>query len=541
MTEDRKDILRDQPHLAPRQANHRPLSPLDFLDRALTVFPGRTAVIWRGQRWSYADFGAIVARLAGFLSAQGIRAGDVVSIMAPNRPEMLAAHYAVPMLGAVLNSINTRLDAEVVGYILNHSESRLILADGDCLDVAAEAARVAGIPCVPLAEPGADQGLDLLSGPAPELGDVMAGVAEEWQPICLNYTSGTTGHPKGVVYHHRGAYLNALGNVLALGLTRRSVYLWTLPMFHCNGWCHTWAVTAAGGTHVCLDRVDPAEIFEAITQHGVTHMACAPVVLYMLLNHPARAGRGPDAPRVTVASGGAAPSVALIEGLEEIGFDFLHLYGLTESFGPATLCAPAPEETPDAASRAARLARQGHRHTTANLVRIADEAGAELPWDGEAMGEITLSGNTLMAGYWRDPQATEAAFAGDVLHTGDLATRHPNGEIEIRDRAKDIIISGGENISSLEVENALHRHPAVLLAAVVAAPDPKWGEIPCAFVELKPDAAASDEELRLFCRDHLAHFKVPRRFVFRDLPRTATGKIQKFLLRDLARAPGGEG
>jgi fatty-acyl-CoA synthase len=541
MTEDRKDILRDQPHLAPRPANHRPLSPLDFLDRALTVFPGRTAVIWRDRRWSYAEFGAIVARLAACLSARGIGAGDVVSIMAPNRPEMLAAHYAVPMLGAVLNSVNTRLDAEVVGYILNHSESRLLLADGGCLEVAAGAASVAGIPCVPLAEPGAGEGLDVLSGPAPDPGDVMANVAEEWQPICLNYTSGTTGHPKGVVYHHRGAYLNALGNVLALGLTRRSVYLWTLPMFHCNGWCHTWAVTAAGGTHVCLDRVDPAEIFQAIAGHGVTHMACAPVVLYMLLNHPARAGRGPEAPPVTVASGGAAPSVALIEGLEEIGFDFLHLYGLTESFGPATLCAPAPEETPDAASRAARLARQGSRHLTASLVRIADEAGAELPWDGEAMGEITLAGNTLMAGYWRDPQATETAFAGGVFHTGDLATRHPNGEIEIRDRAKDIIISGGENISSLEVENALHRHPAVLLAAVVAAPDPKWGEVPCAFVELKPDASASAEELRLFCRDHLAHYKVPRRFVFRDLPRTATGKIQKFLLRDLARASGGEG
>ncbi|KFE36206.1 AMP-binding protein [Thioclava atlantica] len=540
MADDPQALLNDQPHLAPRAANHRPLSPLDFLDRALNVFPSRRAVIWRGRAWSYAEFGEIVARLAAYLRAEGIGPGDVVSIIAPNRPEMLAAHYAVPLVGGVLNAINTRLDAEVVSYILTHAGSRLLLADAGSAELAAQAAQEAGVPGVILAEPGPGQGqgqgLDLFSGPAPDLGDVMAHVGEEWQPICLNYTSGTTGHPKGVVYHHRGAYLNALGNVLALGLGKDSVYLWTLPMFHCNGWCHTWAVTAAGGTHVCLDRVDPGEIFEAIAAHGVSHMACAPVVLYMLLNDPARAARGPDAPKVTVASGGAAPSVALISGLEEIGFDFLHLYGLTESFGPATLCAPPPEETPDAASRAARLSRQGHRHVTASRVRIADEAGAELPADGAAMGEITLRGNTLMAGYWRDPEATEAAFAGGVFHTGDLATRHPNGEIEIRDRAKDIIISGGENISSLEVENALHRHPSVLLAAVVAAPDPKWGDIPCAFVELKPGASVTAEELRLFCRDHLAHYKVPRRFGFVELPRTATGKIQKFVLRELARA-----
>ena len=354
--------------------------------------------------------------------------------------------------------------------------------------------------------------------------------------MALSYTSGTTGHPKGVVYHHRGAYLNALGNVLALGLNRRSVYLWTLPMFHCSGWCHTWAVTAAGGVHVCLDRVDPAEILAAIGSQGVTHMSCAPVVLYMLLNSPARTGFTASG-RVLVASGGAAPSVALIAGLEEMGLDFLHLYGLTESFGPATLCALEPEDAALPTEDKARLlSRQGSRHPTASGLDVRTEDGAPVPLDGVTQGEIVLCGNTLMAGYYRDAEATEAAFAGGVFHTGDIAVRHGNGEIEIRDRAKDVIISGGENISSLEVENALHRHPAVFLAAVVAGPDEKWGEVPCAFVELKPGQVVAADALLLFCRAHLAPFKVPRRLTFCTLPRTATGKIQKFILRDWARA-----
>jgi fatty-acyl-CoA synthase len=362
-------------------------------------------------------------------------------------------------------------------------------------------------------------------------------VTDEWQPICLNYTSGTTGRPKGVVYHHRGAYLNALGNVLELGFRQDTVYLWTLPMFHCNGWCHTWAVTAAAGTHVCLDRPDPGLIFRAIEQHGVTNFCCAPVVLYMLLNHPgrpAKVGR-----RIRVATGGAAPTSALIEQLDALGIDLVHLYGLTESYGPTTGCALRDDwDVPTSADKARALSRQGVRHPTASRVRVAGEGGEDVPNDAATIGEIVLRGNNLMACYLKDPAATEAAFAGGEFLTGDLAVRHPDGYVEIKDRAKDIIISGGENISSLEIETVLHRHPAVLLAAVVAAPDSKWGEVPCAFIELKPSVAApAPEELTSFCRERLAGFKVPKRFVFRELPKTATGKIQKFALRsELARA-----
>jgi len=525
-----------QPHLAPRAANHRPLSPLDFLDRAVAVHPDRPAVIWRDQSWSYGGLGAMVARLAARLRAEGIGAGAVVSVMLGNRPEMLAAHFAVPMLGAILNSINTRLDEGTVAYILRHSGSRILLAETATLPTARAGAEAAGVPVVHLADPGASGDWDVVgSTDAPPLPAVLSeAIADEWQPLCINYTSGTTGTPKGVVYHHRGAHLNALGNLLALGLDRASVYLWTLPMFHCNGWCHPWAVTAAGGLHVCLDKAEPEAIFAAIAAHGVTHMACAPVVLYMLLNHPDRAGRAGTRQRVTVASGGAAPSVALISGLEEIGFDFIHLYGLTESFGPTSLCSV---DVPMAAgAKALRLARQGVRHATANRIAVVDASGADMPMDGASVGEIVLRGNTLMAGYWKDPEATEKAFAGGVFHTGDLAVRHPNGEIEIRDRAKDLIISGGENISSIEVEGVLQQHPAVLLAAVVAAPDPKWGEVPCAFIEARPGAEVDADALRQFCRANLAHYKVPRVFLFSPLPRTATGKIQKFLLRERARA-----
>jgi fatty-acyl-CoA synthase len=524
-------------HLAPRQANFLPLTPLDFLQRTASIAPERVAVVSGTQQLTYREFAALVGRFAALLRWQGIGRGDVVSMMAPNRPEMLAAHYAVPMVGAVLGAINTRLDAASVGYILEHSQCRLLIVDPTCIAAAGAAVRSAESRISMLVLEGeggasdSDSFAALLRGEEPEpIG--TSDIADEWRPICLNYTSGTTGRPKGAVYHHRGAYLNALGNVISLGFTPSTVYLWTLPMFHCNGWCHTWAVTAAGGTHVCLERVDPALIYRGIEEHGVTHFCCAPVVLYLLLNHPDRKLRNPTR-RITVGTGGAAPTSALIEQLDALGVDLVHLYGLTESFGPATLCKLQDDESAAAASDKARvLARQGVRHPTASRVRIVDGSGQEVASDGASMGEIVLRGNTLMAGYYHDEAATEAAFAGDELHTGDLAVRHPNGHIEIKDRSKDIIISGGENISSLEIESALHQHPAVLIAAVVAVPDPKWGEVPCACIELKPGIPSpSVDELVGFCRERLAGFKIPKRFVFRELPKTATGKIQKFALR----------
>jgi len=529
--------MRLDPHLRARKANFSPLTPLSLLERSVELFPERPAVIWGETQLTYTTLAGVVAHFADWLSKAGVGPGDVVSMICGNRPEMLAAHFAVPMLGATLNCVNTRLDAASVAYVLDHSETRLLIAAPDCVETAEAAARQTGTRLATLSPDGRQAGLGLSllnAGPVRSL-DLTARISDEWLPIALNYTSGTTGHPKGVVLHHRGAYLNALGNILTLGLGKESVYLWTLPMFHCNGWCHSWAVTGAGGTHVCLDKVDPALIFRSIADHGVTHMACAPVVLHMLLNDPARANRDPSQ-RLKVATGGAAPTAGLIARMEEMGFDFLHLYGLTESFGPVTLRElGGPEQNGDSDAKASLLARQGFRHLTANRVHVLDIDGKSVPADGKSIGEIALAGNTLMAGYYRDADATEKAFLGGVFRTGDLAVLHPGGQIEIRDRAKDIIISGGENISSLEVENALSSHPAVMLAAVVAKPDPKWGEVPCAFVQLKEGAQADAEELRAFCRANLAPFKVPRLFVFDELPRTATGKIQKYMLRDRAQ------
>ncbi len=524
-------------HLAPRPANFQALTPLEFLQRTVSIAPDHLAVISGPERLTYQEFATLVGRFAATLRRQGVKRGDVVSIMAPNRAEMLAAHYAVPMVGAVLGAINTRLDAATVGYILEHSGSRLLIVDSSCVATAGAAVRsiAARVQMLVLdgeGTPGETGSFEaLIQDVEPEPIDTKD-VADEWQPICLNYTSGTTGRPKGVVYHHRGAHLNTLGNVISLGFNSGTVYLWTLPMFHCNGWCHTWAVTAAGGTHVCLERVDPALIFRGIEEHGVTHLCCAPVVLYLLLNHPDRKLRNPER-RITVGTGGAAPTTALIQQLDALGMDLVHLYGLTESFGPATLCKLEGDLSDlPAANKARVLARQGVRHPTASRVRVVDPAGSDVARDGAVMGEIVLRGNTLMAGYYRDEAATEAAFANGELHTGDLAVRHPNGHIEIKDRSKDIIISGGENISSLEVESVLHQHPAVLIAAVVALADAKWGEVPCACIELKPGVPAPPvEELVAFCRERLAGFKIPKRFVFRELPKTATGKIQKFSLR----------
>ena len=510
------------PHLAPRAANFRPLTPLDLLARTLECHGARPAVAWRDHVWSYAEFGDLVARMAGALAAQGVGPGDVVSVALGNRPEMLAAHFAVPALGAVLNTLNIRLSSAELGYILDHAGSKILVAEAAYLPDPADAPLPRLVLC---SAPGAGDGIDWFSGPLPDL-DLTGAIMDEAQPIALNYTSGTTGKPKGVVYTHRGAYLNAVGNVLALGLTCDSRYLWTLPLFHCNGWCQGWAVTAAGGLHVCLDRVDPGLILSEIDRHAVTHMSCAPVVLYMLLDHATQA----PPVRVRVTTGGAAPTPALLAGLSKLGFDLTHMYGLTESYGPATLNDPGdPAADPD--TRAALMARQGRRHPTAGRARVLDEHGHDVPADGTTMGEIVLAGNTLMAGYFRNAEATEAAFRGGMFWSGDLAVVHPDGQIQIRDRAKDIIITGGENVSSLEVETVLYRHPDVLLAAVVAAPDPKWGETPWAFVELRQGASTSAAALEAFCKDNLAGYKRPRRFVFGPLPRTATGKIQKFVLR----------
>ncbi|MCI4661203.1 MAG: AMP-binding protein [Neomegalonema sp.] len=525
--------------LGRHRANFRPLTPLDFLDRAVEAFPDQRAAIWHERQWTYAQFAGIVQAMIDTLRAHAIGAGDVVAVMSGNRPEMLAAHYAIPAVGGILNALNTRLDADTIAYILAHSEAKLVLADPAGAAMMGEAAARAGVPILVFpGAPGSAQGLALLDAPPLTALSLAEGIEDELQPIALNYTSGTTDRPKGVLLSHRGAYLNALGNVVALGFDAQSVYLWTLPMFHVNGWGHPWAVSAVGGVHVCLDKVVPQEIFRLIAAQGVTHMACAPVVLYMLLQDPARSARDPSRP-VRVASGGAAPTSALIREMGALGFEFIHLYGLTESFGPATIQALTPEqmrEPPEA--RARLLSRQGIRHITANTVRVVDESGASVPADGQTLGEIVLRGNTIMSGYLKAEEASAAAFAGGVLHTGDLAVLHPDHRIEIRDRAKDLIISGGENISSLEIENLLHAHPDVSMAAVVAAPDEKWGEVPCAFIELRSGSTLDAQAMRAFCRERLAHFKVPRRFIFQPIPKTATGKIQKFALREAVRDPG---
>jgi len=524
--------------LRPREANHQPLTPVTFLWRAAASHPDKVAVIDGNERLTYREFEQFTRRMAGMLQGAGATPGDIVSVLAPSCTAMLAAHFAVPMIGAALNTINTRLDAATIAYILGHTESRLLIADAAHHDPVSRALQLLQGRCeviwlnahlLPANCAPCSSFNELMKAAEPA---TSQHIRDEWQPICVNYTSGTTGQPKGVVYHHRGAFLNSIGNVLGLSFSAESVYLWIVPMFHCNGWMHTWAVTAAAGTHVCLDRVDPGEILESLVKHRVTHMACAPVVLYMLLNHPEFA-KLDGSRKVRVATGGAAPTAHLIAALERAGFQLTHLYGLTESYGPATLCS-TPSEMSDAPAqvKAQRLARQGLPHTLASDLKVVDQQNHEVPWDGTSVGEIHLAGNTLMAGYYRDDAATEAAFAGGWFHTGDLAVRHPDGQVEIRDRAKDIIISGGENIASLEIESVLQTHPVVLLAAVVPMPDEKWGEVPCAFIELKAGAQpVAEEELRAFCQQRLARFKVPRKFVYAQLPRTGSGKIQKFLLR----------
>ena len=529
-------------------ANHSALTPCDFMARAAAIYPARTAVVHGTLRRSYAETYARCRQLASALAGRGVGLGDTVSIMAPNVPAMLEAHFGVPMAGAVLNALNIRLDAASVAWMLDHARSRVLIADAAFAEVVEEALATLDSRrphLVVIEEEGEGRETGGLAGESYEA-LLAAGSPDfdwpwpedEWQAISLNYTSGTTGRPKGVVYHHRGAYLNALSNVLMNGFARDTVYLWTLPMFHCNGWTHTWAVTAAAGTHVCLRRPEPAEVFRLIANERVTHMAGAPVVLGLLINAPERDKRRFDQV-VEVATGGAAPPAPVIAAMEGMGFNVTHLYGLTEVYGPALVAAPQ-DDWPGLplGERAALMARQGVRHHAIRGAMVADpETLTPVPADGTTVGEVMLRGNTVMKGYLDDAGATREAFRGGWFHSGDLAVTHPDGYIQITDRAKDIIISGGENISSIEVENALYGHEAVLEAAVVACPDPKWGETPCAFVALKPDAPAVTEPALIeHCRERLARFKAPRTVVFGDLPKTATGKIKKFELRERARA-----
>jgi fatty-acyl-CoA synthase len=533
----------DDDSLAPRAANFVPLTPLSFLRRTAAIYPDKPAVIDGERHYSYREFQARCLRLASALRGVGVARGDTVSVMAPNVAEMLEAHFGVPMAGAVLNALNTRLDAASIGFILRHAGTRLLIVHAEYAALVERALQGLDAPprVITITEPGTRHGAEADYEAFLAQGDphfAWSAPVDEWDSIALNYTSGTTGDPKGVLYHHRGAYLNAMGNALAFRLAPESVYLWTLPMFHCNGWTYPWAVTLAGGTHVCLRRVEAAAAFDLIARHGVTHMCGAPVVLNMLSNAPERPEH-PVNPPVDIATGGAAPPGAVIERMEAMGFRVTHLYGLTETYGPATLCAWQPDWADlGLEARAGKIARQGVPTPTQEDVSVLDrESGAPVPPDGQTIGEICIRGNTVMKGYLRNPRATSEAFAGGSFRSGDLAVVHPDGYIEIKDRAKDVIISGGENISTLEVEEALYRHPHVLEAAVVARPDDKWGETPCAFVTLKAGAPAlAEAELIAWCRERLAHFKCPRRVVFAELPKTATGKIQKFELRERARA-----
>ncbi len=526
---------------AARSPNADPLTPLAYLERTLRVFPAKTAVVYGPQRWSWAEFGERVGRFAGALARAGVGPGDRVAVLAPNVPVALMAHFSVLQLQAALVMINTRLGAEEVGYILDHSGARVALVDPELAPRVAQApGGLAAAPLlVNLEDPVAGFTDRPLDGPSfaefVEGADVLpvsTAIDDENRITSINYTSGTTGRPKGVMYTHRGAAINALGGVVGHGLGRDSVFLWTLPLFHCNGWNFPWAVTAVGGTHVMLRAIEPARVIELVRSEGVTHLNGAPTVLLMIAEAPEARGVRFDPP-IRVAIGGSPPSPTLLARMEALGVVVGHVYGLTETYGPHVACEMQPEwEGLDVEGRARVMARQGVPNHIATHLRVVDEQMRDVPADGRTMGEVVMRGNNVMLGYYQDPEATAEAFAGGWFHSGDIGVMHPDGYIELRDRKKDIIISGGENISTIEIEHTLVKHPAVLECAVVAVPHEKWGEVPKAFVSLKPGESVGARALIEFCRERLAHFKCPKAVEFGELPKTATGKIQKFRLRE---------
>ena len=527
-------------------ANYVPLTPLTFIERTAYIYPDRVALIHGERRFTWLQTYGRCRRLASALKARGVGYGDTVSVILNNTPEMYECHFGVPAIGAVLNTVNTRLDAESIAFILNHAEAKVLITDREYAHAVKQAIATAGREMLVI-----DVDDPEYRGPGDRLGsiDYEALIAEgspdfifeqpsdEWNAISLNYTSGTTGNPKGVVYHHRGAYLNAMSNIVSWGMAPHSTYLWTLPMFHCNGWCFAWTMAANAGTNVCLRRVDPRLIFDAIRNHEVTHYCGAPIVHSMLANAPAEWRKGINH-KVSGLVAAAPPPAAVIEGMAKIGFDVTHVYGLTETYGPAAVCAKHEQWNGlPLAEQVVKNGRQGVRYHAQEAITVLDTETMEpVPWDNETMGEIMFRGNLVMKGYLKNPKATEESFRGGYYHTGDLAVMQPDGYVKIKDRSKDVIISGGENISSIEVEDVLYRHPAIMAAAVVAAPDEKWGEVPCAFLELREGASVTEEEMKQFCREHLAGFKVPKRFIFSELPKTSTGKIQKFVLREQARS-----
>ena len=527
-------------------ANFQPLTPLTLLERAASVFPDRTAIVHGPLRRTYAEFHARSRRLASALAQRGIVRGDTVAAILANTPAMLECHYGVPMCGGVLNTLNTRLDAAALAFMLDHGEAKVLIVDREFSTLMTQALALAKVKPLVI-----DYDDPEYAGPGERIGEIeyeafvaagdpafqRVGPRDEWDAIALNYTSGTTGDPKGVVYHHRGANLLAVGNVVTADMGRHPVYLWTLPMFHCNGWCFPWSISVKAGTHICLRQVRAKLMYDLIAEHGVTHLCGAPIVMQILLN-ATEAERRPLPHLVRFFTAAAPPPAAVLAAMREAGFEVTHLYGLTETYGPSVVNDWKTEwDALEAQHQAALKSRQGVRYHALEGLDVMDpETMTPVPADGETMGEVMFRGNVVMKGYLKNPKSTEAAFAGGWFHSGDLGVKHPDGYVQLRDRSKDIIISGGENISSIEVEDALFQHPSVALAAVVARPDEKWGETPCAFVELRPGVSATAEELIAWCQARLARYKCPRHVVFAEIPKTSTGKVQKFALRERAKA-----